>query len=133
SLAVMEPAIMGAIAKAEARTNPDAARNQAAFMAGMARVQAVYATGDRRATLETFLDTRAGEFVRDVLEFLTRTGEFDQAVQDADTFIEVEMPAAFAWEFTPDDAARLTMPVLSILGAHSSDRAQQVHTALKRW
>jgi pimeloyl-ACP methyl ester carboxylesterase len=133
SLAVMEPAIMGAIAKAEAANNPNAASNQEAFRAGMRKVQAVYETGDRRAALVAFLDTRAGEFVRDVMDFLTKTGEFDQAVNDADTFIEVEMPAAFAWQFTPQDAARIKVPVLSILGAHSSDRAQQVHEALKRW
>jgi pimeloyl-ACP methyl ester carboxylesterase len=133
TLSLMEPAIMGAVAKAEAASNPDAVRNQEAFMAGMARVQAVYKTGDRRAALETFLDTRAGEFVRDVLDFLTKTGEFDQAVRDADTFLEVEMPGAFAWNFTPEDAARIKVPVLSILGAHSSERAQQVDAVLKRW
>ena len=132
-LALMEPAIMGAIAKAEARNNPDAAASQEAFRKGMEEVYRIYATGDKRAALQAFLETRAGEAFRGVLDWLTTTGEFDQAVADADTFLQVEMPAAFAWDFTPEDAAKLTQPVLSILGAHSPARAQKVHEVLTRW
>ncbi len=132
-LALMEPAIMGAIAKAEARNNPDAAASQEAFRAGMMEVYKIYATGDKRAALQAFLETRAGEAFRGVLDWLTTTGEFDQAVADADTFLEVEMPAAFAWDLSPEEAAKLTQPVLSVLGAHSPIRAQKVHEALKRW
>jgi pimeloyl-ACP methyl ester carboxylesterase len=132
-LALMEPAIMGAIAKVEAQNNPQAARSQAEFRKGMEEVYRIYATGDRRAALNAFLETRAGDAFRGVLDWLTTTGEFDQAVTDADTFLEVEMPAAFAWSFSPEDAARVTQPVLSILGAQSPDRARRVHDALTRW
>jgi pimeloyl-ACP methyl ester carboxylesterase len=133
SLALMEPALMGAIAKAEAANNPNAAASQQAFMAGMAKVQAIAATGDKRAALETFLETRAGEAFRGVLDWLLRTGEFDQAVADADTFLRVEMPAAYRWEFTPEHAKGVRQPVLSILGQHSPERAQRVHQVLQRW
>jgi pimeloyl-ACP methyl ester carboxylesterase len=132
-LTLMEPAIMGAIAKVEAASNPNAAASQAAFRKGMEEVYRIYGTGDKRAALQAFLETRAGEAFRGVLDWLTTTGEFDQAVADADTFLQVEMPAAFAWEFSPEEAARLTQPVLSILGAHSPIRAQKVHEVLKRW
>lgn len=132
-LALMEPAIMGAIAKAEAQTNPQAAGSQDAFRRGMDEVYRIYSTGDRRGALNAFLETRAGGSFRGVLDWLTTTGEFDQAIADADTFLEVEMPAAFAWNFSPEDAAKLTQPVLSILGAHSPERARHVHEALTRW
>jgi pimeloyl-ACP methyl ester carboxylesterase len=133
SLALMEPALMSAIAKVEGAGRPEAAQNQQQFMAGMQRVQQIYETGDKRAALMAFLETRAGEAFRDVLNWLQTTGEFDQAVKDADTFLLVEMPAAYAWTFTPQDAKRITQPVVSILGAHSPERAQKVHGILKEW
>ncbi|MFL5658451.1 MAG: alpha/beta fold hydrolase [Ktedonobacteraceae bacterium] len=133
TLSLMEPAIMAAIAKAEAAHRPDAAESQKQFMAGMAHVQEIYETGDLRAALLAFLQTRAGEAFRGVLDFLTQTGEFDQAVKDADTFLQVEMPAAYRWNFTRQDAARIKQPVLSILGARSPERAQRVHQILKTW
>src|SRR5262249_29068648 len=103
------------------------------FIAGMQRVQQIYQTGDKRAALLAFLETRAGEAFREVLDWLQTTGEFDQAVKDADTFLLVEMPAAYAWTLTPADAKRITQPVVSILGAHSPGRAQKVHAILKEW
>jgi pimeloyl-ACP methyl ester carboxylesterase len=133
SLVLLEPALMGAIAKVQAANNPHAAAAQQQFMAGMAEVQRIYETGDKRVALETFLQTRAGEAFRGVLDWLLRTGEFEQAVADADTFLQVEMPAAYAWTFTPQDAARIRQPVLSVLGAHSPERAQRVHQVLQKW
>jgi pimeloyl-ACP methyl ester carboxylesterase len=132
SLALLEPALMGAFAKSQA--SPEAAaQSQQEFRDGMARVNEIFEQGDRRGALLAFLETRAGGAFREVLDWLTETGEFDQAVRDADTFLQVEMPAAYAWSFTPEDARRLTQPVLSILGVQSPERAQKVHEILKKW
>jgi pimeloyl-ACP methyl ester carboxylesterase len=131
SLALMEPAIMAAVAKAE--KHYDAQASQQKFMEGMAKVNEIYARGDRRGALEAFLQTRAGEAFRDVLNFLLKTGEFETAVKDADTFLQVEMPAAYRWEFTPQQAAEIKAPVLSILGANSPIRAQKVQEFLVSW
>jgi pimeloyl-ACP methyl ester carboxylesterase len=132
SLALLEPALMGAFAKSQA--GPEAAaQSQQEFRDGMARVNEIFEQGDRRGALLAFLETRAGGAFREVLDWLTETGEFDQAVRDADTFLQVEMPAAYAWSFTPEDARRLTQPVLSILGVQSPERAQKVHEILKKW
>jgi pimeloyl-ACP methyl ester carboxylesterase len=133
SLALMEPALMGAIAKAEAVNNPQAAESQKKFMEGMQKVNEIAASGDKRGALEAFLQTRAAGAFRGVLDFLTQSGEFEQAVEDADTFLQIEMPAAYRWNFTPEIAATVKPPVLSILGSHSPERAQAVHQVLKRW
>lgn len=133
SLALMEPALMGAIAKVEAQNNPTAAESQKKFIEGMQRVNEIAAGGDKRGALEAFLETRAAGAFRGVLDFLTKTGEFEQAVRDADTFLQIEMPAAYRWNFTPEIAGTLKCPVLSILGSHSPERAQAVHDVLKRW
>jgi pimeloyl-ACP methyl ester carboxylesterase len=133
-LSLMEPAIMAAFAKQQAAAHGvDAAGMQAQFMEGMQNVNEIYRSGDVRGALQAFLETRAGDAFRGVLDWLTTTGEFDQAVRDAGTFLEIEMPAAYAWDFTPDDAKRIQQPVLSILGAHSPERAQQVHKVLTQW
>jgi pimeloyl-ACP methyl ester carboxylesterase len=132
SLALLEPALMGAIAKSQA--GPEAAeKSQQDFRDGMKKVNEIFETGDRRGALMAFLETRAGGAFREVLDWLTETGEFDQAVRDADTFLQVEMPAAYAWSFTPEDAGRIEQPVLSILGVQSPERAQKVHQILKQW
>jgi pimeloyl-ACP methyl ester carboxylesterase len=131
TLALMEPALMGAIAKA--RQGPEAEASQRAFREGMARVNEIYERGDRRGALEAFLQTRAGEAFRGVLDFLLKTGEFETAVKDADTFLQVEMPASYRWEFSRETAAQLKMPVLSILGAHSPERARQVENFFVSW
>ena len=131
TLALMEPALMGAIARAQ--QGPEAEASQRAFREGMAKVNEIYARGDKRGALEAFLQTRAGEAFRGVLDFLLKTGEFETAVKDADTFLQVEMPASYRWEFSRETAARLKMPVLSILGAHSPDRAQKVESFFVSW
>jgi pimeloyl-ACP methyl ester carboxylesterase len=132
SLVLLEPALMGAIAKSQA--GPEAAaQSQREFREGMARVNEIFETGDRRGALQAFLETRAGGAFREVLDWLTTTGEFDQAVRDADTFLKVEMPAAYAWSFGPEEARRLEQPVLSILGVQSPERAQKVHEILRQW
>lgn len=133
SLSLLEPALMGAIAKAESAGRPDAARNQQAFAANMEQVWEIRRTGDKRGALLAFLRSRVGQAFSGVLEFLEASGEFDQAVADADTFLHVEMPAAFRWSFTPADAGRVRQPVLSVLGSDSPERPQKVHRVLCEW
>lgn len=133
SLTLLEPALMSQIAKVRAAQDPSSVANQQRFAAAFEEVLTIARTGDRRGALLAFLESRAGEAFRDVLDFLTRSGEFEQAVADADTFLQVEMPAAFRWEFTPADARRIGQPVLSVLGSHSPERARMVHGVLTQW
>lgn len=133
SLTLLEPALMGQIVKVEAEHDPAMAVSQAEFLSEFDTVLRIAATGDRRAALLAFLEGRAGDSVRAVLDFLTTTGEFEQAVLDADTFLQIEMPSAFAWSFTPQDAARIDQPVLSVLGVNSPGRAELVHEVLSDW
>ena len=133
TLILLEPTLMGAIAKAEAAARPDASAAQAEFMAGVNKVISIYQSGDVRGALLEFLQSRAGESFAGVLEWLSTSGEFDQAVVDAPTFLEVELPAAFQWSFGPTSAARLDQPVLSVLGGHSPERPQKVHRVLSEW
>jgi pimeloyl-ACP methyl ester carboxylesterase len=133
SLALLEPALMGQIAKVRGEHDPGVARARLRFRRAFDEVLAIARTGDKRAALLAFLQSRASEAFRAVLDFLTESGDFDRAVVDADTFLQVEMPAAFAWDFGPERAARVAQPVLSILGARSPERARIVHWVLREW
>jgi 3-oxoadipate enol-lactonase len=46
-------------------------------------------------------------------------GAFDQAVADAATFFEAELPAGLEWAFGEDEAKRVAQPVLVVLGEKS--------------
>lgn len=133
SLTLLEPALMGQIAKAGATGDPHAAASQEQFRRAFAEVTALARAGDPRGALLLFLRSRAGEAFRGVLDHLTASGELDRAVADADTFLGQEMPASFAWDFTAADAARIRVPVLSVLGSRSPQRARRVHRVLTRW
>jgi pimeloyl-ACP methyl ester carboxylesterase len=47
-------------------------------------------------------------------------GAVDQAVADADTFFDLEVPGLGEFEFDAERAARLSMPILYVLGSESS-------------
>lgn len=133
TLVLMEPAIIPAVARARASDDPEVLASQVQMMQAMLRVRELFEAGDRRGALTAFLESRAGDAFRGVLEFLTERGEFEQAMKDADTFLGVEIPAAIGWHFNPQLAAQLKMPVLSVLGVHSPDRPQLAHKALVEW
>ena len=59
-------------------------------------------------------------------------GAFDQAVADAGATFEADLPGLLTWDFSEGDAARVTQPVLSVLGGESEQlwpRFGEVH----RW
>jgi pimeloyl-ACP methyl ester carboxylesterase len=46
-------------------------------------------------------------------------GAFDQAMADAATWFETDLPAGLDWRFRETEARRVTQPVLSVLGGES--------------
>jgi pimeloyl-ACP methyl ester carboxylesterase len=64
-------------------------------------------------------DRVAGPGWRQVLDDAL-PGAFDRAVADAGTFFDQELPAVMAWPFGPAEAARVTQPVLAVLGGDSN-------------
>jgi pimeloyl-ACP methyl ester carboxylesterase len=59
-------------------------------------------------------------------------GAFAQAVADAGTWFETELPVQLAWRFDTAEARQITQPVLSVLGGESErlwDRFGETH----RW
>ena len=78
----------------------------------------MFEAGDRAGAVDTFLRAVCGKDYRNTVETQI-PGALDQAAADADAFFTGELPAVGEWTFTREDAARVTQPVLSVLGANS--------------
>lgn len=105
SLTLLEPALL------EVPSGP------ALFEALGPSVQ-MYEAGDRAGAVDTFLRTVCGKAYRRAVE-TQLPGALKQAAADADAFFTGELPAIGEWTFSREDAARITQPVLSVLGANS--------------
>ncbi len=80
-----------------------------------------YGSGDHARALAMFMTAVSGldwTACRALLEERV-PGAVAQAVEDADTFFGVELPALTEWEFGPEQAAAISRPVLSVLGSQT--------------
>ena len=105
TLALLEPAFMMV---------PSAATSRVFVGSAVQR----YRDGDRAGAIDIFLRGVCGPNYRSVLD-LVLPGAFKQAVADADTFFQQEMPALQQWSFSRDDAQRILQPVLAVVGGRS--------------
>jgi pimeloyl-ACP methyl ester carboxylesterase len=115
SVAVLEPALMAVPSPPE-----------------VPRALELYRAGDRTAAIETFLRGTCGANARAVLEKVLLDA-FEQALTDADTFFGQELPALRQWTFGPDEARRITQPVLAVVGEHSDRRFHLRQKLLLEW
>jgi 3-oxoadipate enol-lactonase len=108
SLTLMEPAIIGV-------------PSRAAWGRSVA-VPAVeaYRAGDRAAAVELWMSGVAGQGWRAPMVRVLPDA-FEQAVADAPTFFEQELPAVQSWAFGEDDARRITQPALAVIGERSPE------------
>ena len=86
--------------------------------AAMAPVFEAYGVGDKASAVDGFMRGVSGPGYRVVLD-RALPGAFEQAVLDADTFFGQELPSLQEWSLRREDAARITQPVLSVVGAKS--------------
>ena len=92
----------------------------------------LYRQGDRVTAAETFLRGTCGPNARPVLEDVI-PGAMQQLLADADTFFGQELPALRQWTFGPDEARRITQPVLAVVGENSDSRFHQRQELLLKW
>jgi pimeloyl-ACP methyl ester carboxylesterase len=119
SVALLEPAARG-ISRSER------------VAAALAPVIGAYRSGDKAGAVDGFLRHVCGE---DYLAALDRAvpDAFGEALDEADLFFQAEMPAVQGWTFGPAEAARVTQPVLNVLGARSVPRFVQGSELIQSW
>ena len=104
----------------------------AAFARAMAPLIDRYEAGDAEGGVHGFLALVGDRNWRAMIE-QTVPGGIAQAVKDAATFFETELPAAPNWTFGPEQAAAITCPVLSVLGSRSSQLFVEGRQLLHAW
>ena len=119
SLVLLEPAFL---------TTPAGA----AFARAVAPLTERYQAGDAEGAVHGFLALVGDRNWRATIEQAV-PGGIAQAVKDAATFFESELPGVPEWTFGPEQAAAITCPVLSVLGSNSSPLFVEGRQLLHAW
>jgi pimeloyl-ACP methyl ester carboxylesterase len=92
-----------------------------AFLEGAAPAFEAYGSGDHPGALAIFMSAVSGLDSTAWRALLNERlpGAIAHAVEDADTFFGIELPALTEWDFGPEQAAAIDRPVLSILGSET--------------
>jgi pimeloyl-ACP methyl ester carboxylesterase len=123
TLALLEPATLSSAAAAE-------------FVEQARPLFQMYHAGDKAGAIEGFCQAVAGPRYREAVDRVLAPGWFEQAVADADTFFQIEVPAFLEWDLTQELARGISQPSLSVLGADSAAVDQSVevaHELLQKW
>ena len=94
-----------------------------------------YAEGRPAAAVAAFMSAVSGlewEACRALLDERI-PGAVAQTIADADTFFGVELPAVNAWPFDAEQAARVSQPVLSVVGGETQPLWVDVADRLRSW
>ena len=121
SLALLEPAL------------PSLLGNSQAFTETVGKVVALYNSEDRAGAVATFGEEVAGADFRAVFDQTLPPGHFERWVADADTIFQSDLPALQQWQFTHEDAARITQPVLNLRGANTKPYFKEIHDTVRTW
>jgi pimeloyl-ACP methyl ester carboxylesterase len=120
SLSLLEPIVV-------------AVPSAAAFMAGMAPVNELYAAGDVASAVTGSFAALGGPSWRALVEAAAGPGSVEQAIADAAIFFEAEGPSLGAWSLDARRAAQVNCPVLSVGGTNSGPFFAEGRSQLHRW
>jgi pimeloyl-ACP methyl ester carboxylesterase len=123
SLSLLEPALVGFI--------PSGSQ----FGRQLETVMTLLHEGKKSEALDSFLQTvfEGSPQYREIIDRQLPRGAFDLAVRDLDTIFRLEAPALQTWNFTIDDAKRITQPVLYIGGENSAHYFQEIRELVSSW
>jgi pimeloyl-ACP methyl ester carboxylesterase len=106
-----------------------------AFFEQAAAPMEAYASGEKETAMAGFISLASGldwETARAVIDDCV-PGAVAQAIEDSDTFCGVDLPALSAWEFGSEDAAAISQPILSVLGAETGLLFVEGAALLRSW
>jgi pimeloyl-ACP methyl ester carboxylesterase len=108
-------------------------RSGEAFLRQAGPAFEAYGSGNHEGALALFMSAVSGldwATCRDVLEERL-PGAVAQAIEDADTFFGIELPALTEWVFGREQAAAIEQPVLSVRGTQTQPLWVEVATFLR--
>jgi pimeloyl-ACP methyl ester carboxylesterase len=121
TLSLLEPAL------------PSILFNSPEFGELAAKVTPLYASGDRSGAIDTFGQEVCGADFRELFDHTLPPGNFERWVEDADTVFQSDMPALQPWQFTRQDATRITQPVLNLRGANTTSYFRDIYETVQMW
>jgi len=107
----------------------------ATFLANVGPALAAYGEGDPEAAMVSFLRvvcTLEWVEIQRLLEARI-PGSVNRIMSDADNFFGSELPALGAWQLDGTQAAMISQPVLSVLGAGTDRLFHEGHALLHSW
>lgn len=131
-IALDAPKIMQSLALLEPPL-PSVIFNSAAFNALAAKINPLYESGDKASAIDTFGREVAGADYRAVFDQTLPPGYFRRWEADVDTVFQSDMTALPPWQFSREDAAQITQPVLNMRGANTQPYFQEIHETLRSW
>jgi 3-oxoadipate enol-lactonase len=96
----------------------------------MATAMQSYRQGDRAGAVDCWLTAVFAPGYRRLLDHVF-PGSWEQALRDADMFFAVEVPELQRWQFGAAEAARINVPVLSIVGSESDPAFLEMEELLR--
>ena len=107
----------------------------AAFFDRAGPALAAYGYGDREGAMAAFLSMVCSlewEACQAVVEGRL-PGGVARAIKDADSFFESYLPALSAWQFGQAEIAKVSQPVLSVMGTETEQLFADSHQLLHSW
>ncbi len=128
SLSLLEPMLPQAVLS-ELPSSAVAEFNKAVF-----QIAQLYQQGNKAAAIDAFLKFVAGADLVSKLDSIL-PGAMEQAVKDADTFFQVELPAMQSWTFAMKQSRNIKQPILFMVGGESffAPFADQIREITARW
>ena len=104
-----------------------------AFFGEMAPIVEMYGAGDKGGAVRAFLQL-VGRSNSDEIIDKAAPGGVDQAMTDADTFFQIELPTLQEWSsFSGDEAKSIDAPVLFMLGEDSLPMFHEGRDLVRSW
>lgn len=104
-----------------------------AFFAHLPAVAGLFAAGDKVGAVDAFAKLVIGDDYHASIDPALGPGWFERSVADVDTFFEVEVPALVEWQITGEVAARISQPVLAVVGSDSDQFFAEGYQLLQEW
>lgn len=120
TLALLEPALVNTL-----DDDPE-------FQQLLAKVGALIEAGDVPAGLDTFLQGVVAPNYAELFDRTLALGWWARLIDDSDT-LSAEMAAANSAQFTAEDAARIEVPVLNMMGGDTRPMYRKIHQTVDAW
>jgi pimeloyl-ACP methyl ester carboxylesterase len=97
----------------------------------MMRAMQMYQKGDKSNAIDSYLKFVAGPDVRSTLNQVL-PGAYEQAIRDADTFFQIELPALRSWSLSAVQTKSIRSPTLIVMGAKTlfADAAKEAENRI---